>query len=426
MPKFTYIAIESSSGKDKKGSIDSSSAEQAAIDLKAMGLLPTSITPAGGSAKPPSKGAGKTADSVSAPKPRGKGFSFGKVINNQGLALFTRQLSTLVNAGMPILRSLETLARQERNLPFKAVLDQVAESIRSGGTFSDGLLQHPKVFDRLYVNMVKAGEAGGVLGTVLDRLAKFMEKAEKIKGKVKAAMTYPIIIMVVAVLIVSALMVFVIPKFEEIFASLLKGASLPPLTQFVLAISNFMKNNIFITIGLGVAGYFGFKAFANTKQGTRIIDYVQINVPAFGPLFLKASVGRFTRTFGTLLSSGVPILQAIIITRDTSGNVHIAEALNSVHDRVKEGEGVGKPLEATGIFPTMVTSMVEVGEETGALPDMLTRIADTYDDEVDNAVTSITSIIEPIMIVFMAVVVGTIVIALFLPLVKIIQTLSSG
>ena len=426
MPKFTYIAIESSSGKDKKGSIDSSSAEQAAIDLKAMGLLPTSITPVGGSAKQPSKGAGKTTDTVSAPKSKGKGFAFGKVINNQGLALFTRQLSTLVNAGMPILRSLETLARQERNLPFKAVLEQVSESIRSGGTFSDGLLQHPKVFDRLYVNMVKAGEAGGVLGTVLDRLAKFMEKAEKIKGKVKAAMTYPVIIMVVAVLIVSALMVFVIPKFEEIFASLLKGASLPPLTQFVLAISNFMKNNIFITIGLGVAGYFGFKAFANTKQGTRIIDYVQINVPAFGPLFLKASVGRFTRTFGTLLSSGVPILQAIIITRDTSGNVHIAEALNSVHDRVKEGEGVGKPLEATGIFPTMVTSMVEVGEETGALPDMLTRIADTYDDEVDNAVTSITSIIEPIMIVFMAVVVGTIVIALFLPLVKIIQTLSSG
>lgn len=426
MPKFTYIAIESSSGKDKKGSIDSSSAEQAAIDLKAMGLLPTSITPAVGSAKQPAKGAGKTADTVSAPKAKGKGFAFGKVINNQGLALFTRQLSTLVNAGMPILRSLETLARQERNLPFKAVLEQVSESIRSGGTFSDGLLQHPKVFDRLYVNMVKAGEAGGVLGTVLDRLAKFMEKAEKIKGKVKAAMTYPVIIMVVAVLIVSALMVFVIPKFEEIFASLLKGASLPPLTQFVLAISNFMKNNIFITIGLGVAGYFGFKAFANTKQGTRIIDYVQINVPAFGPLFLKASVGRFTRTFGTLLSSGVPILQAIIITRDTSGNVHIAEALNSVHDRVKEGEGVGKPLEATGIFPTMVTSMVEVGEETGALPDMLTRIADTYDDEVDNAVTSITSIIEPIMIVFMAVVVGTIVIALFLPLVKIIQTLSSG
>lgn len=436
MPKFSYIAIESASGKDKKGTIESATAEQAAIDLKAMGLLPTSVTAAGqlklGAKAPAPKGSSGGADfgasftdqSAGAKKKKGAGFHFGRVINNAGLAVFTRQLSTLVNAGMPIMRSLETLERQEKNLPFKAVLSQVSETIRSGGTFSDGLLQHPKVFDRLYINMVKAGEAGGVLGTVLDRLSRFMEKAEKIKGKVKAAMTYPIIIMMVAVLIVSALMIFVIPKFEEIFSGMLKGTPLPLLTQFVLAVSNFMKNQIIATIGLIVALVFGFKFFAKTKFGSRLIDYIQINIPAFGPLFLKAAVGRFTRTLGTLLSSGVPILQALTITRDTSGNIHIAEALNKVHDRVKEGEGVGKPLEATKVFPTMVTSMVEVGEETGALPEMLTRIADTYDDEVDNAVTSITSIIEPIMIVFMAVVVGTIVIALFLPLVKIIQTLS--
>jgi len=436
MPKFSYIAIESATGKDKKGTVESVTAEQAAIDLKAMGLLPTSLTVAGalklGAKTPAAKGSSGGADfgnsftdqSAGTTKKKSAGFHFGRVINNAGLAVFTRQLSTLVNAGMPILRSLETLGRQEKNLPFKAVLDQIAESIRSGGTFSDGLLQHPKVFDRLYINMVKAGEAGGVLGIVLERLSRFMEKAEKIKGKVKAAMTYPIIIMMVAVLIVSALMIFVIPKFEEIFAGMLKGTPLPLLTQFVLAISNFMKNQIFASIGLVVALVFGFKYFSRTKFGSRLIDYVQINIPAFGPLFLKASIGRFTRTLGTLLSSGVPILQALTITRDTSGNIHVAEALGKVHDRVKEGEGVGKPLEATKIFPTMVTSMVEVGEETGALPEMLTRIADTYDDEVDNAVTSITSIIEPIMIVFMAVVVGTIVIALFLPLVKIIQTLS--
>lgn len=438
MPKFSYIAIESSSGKDKKGTIESATAEQAAIDLKAMGLLPTSVTVAGGlklgTKAPAPKGSSGGADfggsftdqSAGVKKKKGTSFHFGRIINNAGLAVFTRQLSTLVNAGMPILRSLETLARQEKNLPFKAVLEQVSETIRSGGTFSDGLLQHPKVFDRLYINMVKAGEAGGVLGTVLDRLSRFMEKAEKIKGKVKAAMTYPIIIMMVAVIIVAALMIFVIPKFEEIFAGLLKGTPLPILTQFVLAISNFMKNQIIASIAVVVAVVFGFKFFAKTRFGSRLIDYIQINIPAFGPLFLKAAVGRFTRTLGTLLSSGVPILQALTITRDTSGNVHVAEALNKVHDRVKEGEGVGKPLEATKVFPTMVTSMVEVGEETGALPEMLTRIADTYDDEVDNAVTSITSIIEPIMIVFMAVVVGTIVIALFLPLVKIIQTLSGG
>ncbi|AKC82628.1 pilus assembly protein PilC [Verrucomicrobia bacterium IMCC26134] len=434
MPKFTYIAIDSSTGKDKKGVIDSANSEQAALDLKNMGLLPTSVVAAAGGFKmgakmaaPDKAGSGGAFVSKAAPeKKKKRPMALGKVISNQGLAVFTRQLSTLVNAGMPILRSLETLARQEKNQGFQYVLEQVGETIRSGGTFSDGLSQHPKVFDRLYINMVKAGEAGGVLGTVLDRLSRFMEKAEKIKGKVKAAMTYPVIIMCVAVLIVAALMVFVIPKFEEIFSGLLKGTPLPLLTQGVIAVSNFLKNQILATIGLVVGSVVGFRMLCKTKTGSRIVDYIQIKIPAFGPLFLKAAVGRFTRTFGTLLSSGVPILQAIIITRDTSGNVHIAEALNSVHDRVKEGEGVGKPLEATKIFPTMVTSMVEVGEETGALPEMLTRIADTYDEEVDNAVTSITSIIEPIMIVFMAVVVGTIVIALFLPLVKIIQTLSGG
>jgi type IV pilus assembly protein PilC len=438
MPKFSYIAIESASGKDKKGVIESASAEQAAHELKAMGLLPTAVNPAGAGglrvgAKPAGKtGAASTEQAGFVPraeakvKKKGKPMSLGKVISNAGLAVFTRQLSTLVNAGMPILRSLETLCRQEKNPGFKYVLEQVAETIKSGGTFSDGLLQHPKVFDRLYINMVKAGEAGGVLGTVLDRLAKFMEKAEKIKGKVKAALTYPLIIACVAVLIVSALMVFVIPKFQEIFDGLLKGVPLPLLTQGVIGVSNFMKNNIIVTVLLVVGAFVGFKMVAKTKQGKSALDWFQINVPAFGPLFLKASIGRFTRTLGTLLSSGVPILQALIITRDTSGNVHVASALNKVHDRVKEGEGIGKPLEATKIFPTMVTSMVEVGEETGALPEMLTRIADTYDEEVDNAVTSITSIIEPIMIVLMAVVVGTIVIALFLPLVKIIQQLSGG
>lgn len=438
MPKFAYTAIESSTGREKKAVIESASSEQAVLDLKALGLLPTAISAAGAAAyKAPPKSAAKASPKTGAKgftplaEPKKKksgspGFAFGKVIGNEGLAVFTRQLSTLVNAGMPILRSLETLARQEKNLRFKWVLEQIAESIKSGNTFSDGLTQHPKVFDRLYINMVKAGEAGGVLGTVLDRLSKFMEKAEKIKGKVKAAMTYPVIIAGVAVLIVSALMVFVIPKFQEIFTGLLKGTPLPLLTQAVIGLSNFMKNQIFATLGIVAAVFFFFKTITKTKTGKSAVDWLQIHIPAFGPLFLKAAIGRFTRTLGTLLSSGVPILQALIITRDTSGNVHVAGALNKVHDRVKEGEGVGKPLEATKIFPTMVTSMVEVGEETGALPEMLTRIADTYDDEVDNAVTSITSIIEPIMIVFMAVVVGTIVIALFLPLVKIIQTLSGG
>lgn len=352
------------------------------------------------------------------------GLSFGRPINAKGLTLFTRQLATLVKAGMPILRAIEVLARQERNPAFKPILESLAEAIRSGGNFSDGLLQHPKVFDRLYVNMVKAGEAGGVLEIVLERLSKFMEKAEKIKGKVKSAMTYPVIIMFIAVGIVAALMVFVIPKFEDIFASMLKGQALPTLTRLVLAVSRFVQTQIIITIGIGFAIYFAFNAFGRTKPGRSFYDLLAIKLPGLGDLVLKASISRFTRTFGTLLSSGVPILQAILITRDTSGNVHVAAALDLVHDRVKEGEGVARPLESTKVFPGMVTSMIEVGEETGSLPEMLNRIADTYDDEVDNAVGGLTSILEPIMIVFMAVVVGTIVIALFLPIIKIIETLS--
>jgi type IV pilus assembly protein PilC len=422
MPTFAYSAIEASTGKEKKGTLDSASVESATAALKAQGLIPTGVSESG--AKPAKKEPPKAAPAAAAPAKKKGGMSFGRVVSIANLTVFTRQLSTLVNAGMPIMRSLETLARQEKNLRFKVVIEGLADTIRSGGNFSDGLLQYPKIFDRLYVNMVKAGEAGGVLGTVLQRLSMFMEKAQKIKGKVKSAMMYPIIIAGVAVAIVGALMVFVIPKFQEIFTSMLKGQSMPGLTLAVLAISNFIKNNLVWTALIAVALYFAFMAFKNTRFGTRILDWLMIHMPAFGPLFLKAAIGRFTRTLGTLLASGVPILQALIITRDTSGNVHVADALSVVHDRVKEGDNVAKPLGATKIFPNMVSSMIEVGEETGALPDMLNRIADTYDEEVDNAVGAITSIIEPIMIVFMAVAVGTIVIALFLPIIKIIQTLS--
>ena len=384
---------------------------------------PAAPVPATFEAKaPPRSGAAFPTGRATAAKKRRR--HFGKVINGKGAAVFTRQLATLVKAGMPILRSLEVLARQEKRPGFKAVLEDIADSIRSGGNFSDGLSSHEKVFDRLYINMVKAGEAGGVLDTVLERLSVFMEKAQKIQGKVKSAMIYPAVIVSVATVIVSILMIFVVPKFQEIFTGLLKGQPLPALTQALLDVSNFLKERYPIAIG-GILGlYFGFKFFSRTKFGRRMIDWLLIHMPVVGELFLKAAIGRFTRTFGTLLSSGVPILQALTITRDTSGNVHIANAINLVHDRVKEGDNVAKPLESTHVFPGMVTSMIEVGEETGALPDMLTRIADTYDEEVDTAVAGLTSIIEPIMIVFMAVMVGTIVIALFLPLVSIIQHLS--
>jgi type IV pilus assembly protein PilC len=384
---------------------------------------PAATLSASAKIKAPKKAPGAAAATTATKAPGKKmTFAFGRATNTAGLTIFTRQLAILVNAGMPIMRGLETLARQEKNLRFKAVVESLAEAIKGGGNFSDGLMQHPKLFDRLYVNMIKAGEAGGVLGTVLDRLAKFMEKTEKIKGKVKSAMTYPAIIAFVAVVIVTVLMIVVIPQFVGIFKSMLGNKPMPWLTQVVINISNFIKGHWLISILIIVGVIVAFRLFKATKLGTRWFDWFLIKAPGIGPLMLRASVGRFTRTFGTLLASGVPILQAINITRDTSGNVHVADALSMVHDRVKEGDNVGKPLEAAKIFPTMVTSMIEVGEETGAMPDMLNRVADIYDDEVDNAVSGLTSIIEPVMIAGMAGVVGTIVIALFLPIITIIQS----
>jgi type IV pilus assembly protein PilC len=380
--------------------------------------------PATFAAKAPGKGPTMTFP-VGGPKKKRRAIVIGSPISAKGQAVFTRQLATLVKAGMPIMRSLEVLARQEKRPAFKAVIEDCADTIRSGGNFSDGLAGNPKAFDRLYVNMVKAGEAGGVLDTVLERLAVFTEKAVKIRSKIVAAMVYPAIISLVAGGIMGVLMVWVVPKFQEVFFTMLKGKPLPWLTSVVVGIADALRTNILMVVG-GLALVFTLSwLFKRSAIGTKILHWLLLRVPVLGDLFLKASIARFTRTFGTLLASGVPILQALIITRDTSGNVHVANAINVVHDRVKEGDNVAKPLESTRIFPGMVTSMIEVGEETGALPDMLVRIADNYDEEVDNAVGALTSIIEPVMIVLMAVGVGIIVIAMFLPMVELIKSLSA-
>jgi type IV pilus assembly protein PilC len=349
---------------------------------------------------------------------------FGRVADGRTLAAFTRQFATLIKAGMPILRGLEVLARQEKRPAFRAVIATVVETIRAGGTLSDGLAIDPKIFDRLYVNMVRAGEAGGHLDVVLDRVAGFLEKRQRIAGKVKAALVYPLIIVAVAITIVSVLMVFVVPKFQGIFAGQMKGQPLPALTQGLITVSHFFSAH-FVIAAAGVAAcVIGLRLAGRTRPGRRAVDRMALRAPMLGDLVLKAGTARFARTFGTLLGSGVPILQALLITRDTTGNVHLVEALDIVHRKVQAGENVARPLEATRAFPAMVASMIEVGEETGALPQMLSRIADTYDDEVDNAIAALTSVIEPIMILIMAGVVGTIVIALLLPLVSIIQNLT--
>lgn len=416
MPKFKYTAIDQN-GKQKTGSVDAANQDEASSKVSAMSLMPTNITESSGGA------AGKSKKAVKA-KGKSGGMNFGKVIKPEELTTFTRQLATLLQAGLPLLRAIEVMIRQERNLRFKASLEQIADQVKSGNTFSDGLLQHPKIFDRLYINMIKAGEAGGVLDVVLSRLAGFMEKAQRTKKKVQSAMVYPIVVVGVAVSIVVLLMVVVVPKFQTIFDDMLDGAALPGPTLLVVGISNFLRDNIMISMGLMVTLFFAAKFALKTDLGSKCFNWSAIHLPKVGDLVSKVNIARITRTFGTLLSSGVPILQAITITKDITGNIFYTNALTRIHDSVRDGESLSAPMGREKVFPDMVTSMVDVGEETGELSEMLNRIADNYDEDVDNAVAGITSIIEPVMIVFLAVVVGFIVIALFLPIVEIIKQLT--
>jgi len=329
----------------------------------------------------------------------------------------------LVDAGLPLLKGLHVLQRQEKTPQFSVALQGMAESVEGGSTFAESLGQFPQIFTLFYINMVRAGETSGALQTILIRLAEFMEKSQKIRNKVKGAMVYPMVVMVMAVVILAVLMVFVIPKFKEIFDDLLQGRALPILTEMVIGASTFIAQKWYIGLGFIVAFVFLFKAFSRTKSGRQTLDRVKLKLPVFGTLVRKTAIGNFARTLGTLLTGGVPILQALNIVRDVTDNAVLSKAVEQVHDSVKEGETIVVPLEASGVFPSMVVSMIQVGEETGALPEMLMKIAETYDDEVDTAVEALTSVIEPIMIIFLAVIVGTIVIAMFLPLVAIIGNL---
>jgi type IV pilus assembly protein PilC len=340
------------------------------------------------------------------------------------LTVFTRQLATLIDAGLPLMKSLSTLAKQERNVVMRNTMTHLATSVEGGSTFSESLALHPGIFNKLYVNMVKAGELGGVLEIVLTRLAEFQEKSQKIKGKVIAAMVYPIVVLIIAGLILTFLLIFIVPKFQQIFKDALPGKPLPSITLFVIGCSDIMVSQWYLILGGIVLIVGGYKAFASTPAGVVILDRLFLRVPVFGNLMKQTAIARFSRTLGTLISSGVPILQALNITRETASNTVIANAIGKIHDSVKEGESVVGPMEASGVFPPMVTSMVQVGEETGQLPDMLVKVADVYEAEVDNVVTGLTSILEPIMIVMLAVIVGTIVIALFMPMVGLITGMS--
>ena len=434
MATFQYIAKDSA-GNEQRGTIEAGDRNSAIAAVRAQGLLPTALgevksaapaaksAPKKGAAKAPAKKGGLNKDikiNIKMPK-----FLQGR-IKTKVLTQFTRQLATLVNAGLPLMRGIEVLKRQMKDPQMLEALNGISENIAAGGTFSESLTAYPKIFDKLYVNMVKAGEAGGVLEVVLGRLAEFAEKSEKIKNKVKGAMIYPIVVLVAAIGITAFLLVAVIPKFQQVFNDMLNGKELPAITQFVIDASEFVQTNGLQIALAVVAVVVIMKIVGRTEKGAYFFDALKLRLPVTGTLAQRSAVSKFTRTLGTLLSSGVPILQSLTITRDTTGNRVLTQAIQNVHDSVKEGESMTQPLSQCKVFPPMVTSMVEVGEETGALADMLTRIANTYDDEVDNAVAGLTAAIEPALIIVLAVVVGTIVIAMFLPMVKIIGTVSGA
>ena len=406
MAKFKYTAIDAS-GKQVSGKIDAPNDAQARAKLAAQNLIVSSLAEDGFSL-------GKKSSKKSA--------GYNKKISGEQLMIFTRQLATLLQAGLPLLRAIQILTDQEKNPAFKTALQNISENIQGGNSLSDALSQYPRMFDRLYINMIRAGEAGGVIDTVLDRLAMFQEKAMKIRKKVKSAMVYPTVVISVAFVIVWVLLTFVVPSFQKMIAS--QGGTMPPLTQFVMDLGNGLRDHWFLTIIAIVAVISGLRFIFRNSKTKAVLDRFVFKVPKIGSFVRIVTVSRFARTFGTLMSSGVPILQAMTITRDTLDNVVLREALDRVHDRVRDGDTLAQPLEQTKVFPPMVCSMVQVGEETGQLPEMLNRVADNYDEEVDNAVGALTSVIEPLLIVFLAVVVGTIVVAMFMPIITIIQKMA--
>ncbi len=412
MSAFNYVAMNNQ-GKEVKGVIDSENTTAAIAKLREKGFFPTSVTLDKGG-----KG-GKKKDRKKNSFLSAEIHIFGNGINGFVLALFTRQLATLIDAGLPLLRSLNVLRDQQKPGCLRNTLEDVGTSVEGGLSFSESLEKFPKVFSKLYVNMIKAGEAGGVLEVVLNRLAEFAEKSEKLKKRVKSAMIYPAFVITVAMAVLSFLITFIVPKFAEMFTDL--DLELPWMTSFLIFISDVARDQWYIPIGVAISFVVFLKMVRRTNKGKYIIDVILLKIPLVGMLISKISIARFTRTLGTLITSGVPILQALVIVKDTAGNEVISRAVERVYDSIREGESIVEPLRTCKVFPPMVISMIEVGEETGALAEMLIKIADNYDEDVDVAVEGLTSLLEPFLIVFLAVVVGFIVIAMFMPLISLLQ-----
>lgn len=351
-------------------------------------------------------------------KPQQIQIKFGSGIKKIDISRFTRQFATMISAGLPMVQCLEILATQMESAELRKVVMKVKESVQSGATLSEALSKHKKVYDDLYVNMVEAGEVGGALDTILVRLAQYREKADKLARKVKGALVYPIVVMIVAIGVTYAMLTFIVPVFAKMFSGL--GAELPAPTRVVLGFSNFLRDNSMLMILLAVLGVIGFKLYVKNPKGRLSWDTFKLRMPLLGTLIRKAAISRFTRTLATLLSSGVSILDALSITARTAGNMVLQNAINKSMLSIAEGETITQPLKDSGVFPPMVTQMISVGEKTGGMDEMLGKIADFYDDEVDAAVAALTSIIEPVIIVFMGAIIGGILIAMYLPMFDII------
>jgi type IV pilus assembly protein PilC len=359
------------------------------------------------------------------PKDILKGLTFlkRKKAKEKEIVIFTRQFATMIDAGLPLVQCLEILSSQQTNVYFKEILLKVKGDVEAGSTFADALRKHPNVFNDLYSNLVAAGEAGGILDTILNRLAVYIEKSMNLKKKVKGAMVYPATVMVVALLVIGSLLLFVIPVFQKMFADM--GGTLPGFTQLVINISEVLRKYFYIFIAFLVALYFGFRYYYKTEKGRATIDDYLLRLPIFGALIKKVAIAKFTRTLSTMLSSGVPILEGLEIVARTSGNKTIENAIMKTRASIGEGKTVAEPLGTSGVFPPMVVQMISVGESTGALDSMLAKIADFYDDEVDAAVAALTSLLEPILMVFLGTTIGALVIAMYLPIFRMASVLGS-
>jgi type IV pilus assembly protein PilC len=434
MPTFTVEAMDGK-GKRIKTDIDAPSANDAIAKAKSKGYKPMNVKEKAGGA-----GEAATASATATPPPPGtqraaapppiaavptggksakKGLFLAGRVKHKQLTQFTQQLSVLMDAGLPIVRSLKILGNQQKPGLLKNIVIEVGEDVETGSSFSEALAKHPKTFDKLYVNMVKAGEAGGVLDVILQRLAGFMERMEALKRKIIGASIYPAVVITIAVAVVLAIMTFIVPKFEEVFRTV--KVPMPALTLMLMGISDVIKNYWYVIVAFPFVFMFVVKAWGRTKGGRLVLDRLKLNAPLVGPIMKKSVISRFCRTLGTLLQSGVPILEALAIVKNATGNEIVSNAIGTVHDSIREGESIAEPLAACGVFDDIVINMIDVGEETGELDKMLLKVADNYDNEVDAAVSALMSVMEPILIVGLGFTVGFIVVALFLPLISLLE-----